>query len=121
MKILGFPQYILDELKVYQPGDCDIIKKFFHDTDMEYVKNARFSILYYGLRAAASDGELHQKELEAIQNLAKKLNVSEEELQNIISFINEENKLIEKRAKTIFPNGLGTLLKVYDEKFLENK
>lgn len=121
MKILGFPQNVIDELKVYRPGDSGVIEKFFDDTDMEYVKNARFSILYYGLRAAASDGELHQKELEAIHNLAKKLNVSAEELQNIISFIAEENQLIEKRAKTIFPNGLGTLLRVYDEKFLQNK
>ena len=68
-------------------------------------KIARFTILYYGLRAASADGELHPKELEAIHKLAKQLNVSEEEVQQIRSLINEENKLIEKRAKTIFPDG----------------
>jgi hypothetical protein len=88
---------------------------------MEYVKNARFSILYYGLRAASADGELHAKELEAVHKLAKKMNVSDEQVQQIRSFIDEENKLIEKRAKTIFPDGLGQLLRVYDEKFLQNK
>ena len=53
---------------------------------------ARFSILYYGLRAAAADGELHAKEREAVCKLAKKLNVSDEEVQQIYSLIDEENK-----------------------------
>lgn len=97
-----------------------MIMKFFDDADMEYVKHARFSILYYGLRAASADGELHPKELEAIYKLAEKINVSKEKVQEILSFIAEENKLIEKRAKTIFPDGLNNLLRVYDEKFLQN-
>ncbi len=121
MKNLGFPQNVLDELKVYQPGDSDIVEKFFHDTDKTYVEKARFSILYYGIRAAAADGELHAKEIEAIYKLAKRINVSDEQVQQIRSFIDEENKLIEKRAKTIFPDGLDVLLQVYDEKFLQNK
>ena len=92
MKYWGFPQYIIDELKVYQPGDSNIVEKFFDDTNEEYVKMARFSILYYGLRAAAADGELHAKEREAVCKLAKKLNVSDEEVQQIYSLIDEENK-----------------------------
>ena len=88
---------------------------------MEYVKKARFSILYYGLRAASADGELHSKEREAVRKLARKLNVSDEQLQQIHAFIDEENKLIEKRAKIIFPDGLDVLLEVYDEKFLQKK
>lgn len=108
-------------MKVYQPGDSDIIEKFFNETDKEYVKHARFSILYYGLRAASADGDLHPKELEAIYKLAEKINVSKGEVENIRSFIDEENKLIEKRAKTLFPDGLDNLLRVYDESFLQNK
>ena len=64
---------------------------------MAYVKIARFTILYYGLRAASADGELHPKELEAIHKLAKQLNVSKEEVQQIRSLINEENKLIDEQ------------------------
>jgi hypothetical protein len=120
-KILGFPQNIIDELKVYQPGDCDIVKKFLDDTDVDYVKKARFSVLYYGLRAASADGELHPKEYQAIFELAKKLNVTDEQIQQIRSFIEEEKKLMEKRTKTIFPDGLDVLLQVYDETFLQNK
>lgn len=120
-KNLGFPQNILDEIKVYQPGNSEIVGKFFDDADMEYVKKARFSILYYGIRAASADGELHAKELEAIHKLAKRLNVSDEQVQQIHSLIDEENKLAERRAKIIFPDGLDDLLQVYDEKFLQNK
>ncbi|CAF0842855.1 unnamed protein product [Adineta steineri] len=119
--VCGFPQNIIDELKVYQPGESDIVEKFFQDMDMEYVKQARCSILYYGIRAASADGELHAKELEAIYKLAKKVNVSDEQVQQIRSFVDEENQIIEKRAKTIFPDGLDVLLKVYDEKFVQNK
>ena len=93
----------------------------FQDTDMEYVKKARFSILYYGIRAASADGELHAKERDAVSKLAKRLDVSDEELQQIHLFVDEENKLIEKRAKIIFPDGLDVLLKVYDEKFVQKK
>ncbi len=64
---------------------------------------------------------LMAKEIEAIYKLAKRINVSDEQVQQIRSFIDEENKLIEKRAKTIFPDGLDVLLQVYDEKFLQNK
>ena len=85
------------------------------------MQKARFSILYYGLRAAAADGELHPKECEAAFELAKKLNVSDEQVQQIRSFIDEENKLIEKRAKIIFPDGLDVLLRVYDETFVQTK
>lgn len=88
---------------------------------MEYVRQARFSILYYGLRAASADDELHEKELEAVFQLAEKLNVSKEQVAEIRSFIDEENKLIEKRAKTLFPDGLEKLLDVYDKKFLQEK
>jgi len=56
------------------------VEKFFHDTDKTYVEKARFSILYYGIRAAAADGELHAKEIEAIYKLAKRINVSDEQV-----------------------------------------
>lgn len=102
-------------------GDSDVISAFFNEADAEYVQQARNSILYYGLRAASADGELHPKELEAVYALAERLDVSKEQVQKIRSLIDEENKLLEKRVKTIFPDGLSTLLRVYDEKFLQNK
>lgn len=106
---------------MYQPGDSDVVGHFFDDADKDYVKNARFSIIYYGLRAASADGELHSKELEAVHNLAKKIKVSKEEVDQILSLIDEENQLTKKRAKIVFPDGLDNLLRVYDEKFLQNK
>ena len=71
-----------------------ILQRNFLMTRMKnmWKKTARFSILYYGLRAAAADGELHAKEREAVCKLAKKLNVSDEEVQQIYSLIDEENK-----------------------------
>jgi hypothetical protein len=59
-------------------------------------------IIFNGLRAAAADGELHEKEVEAIYSLAKNLGVSDEKAQQARELVDDEDKLRQKRVKVLF-------------------
>ena len=99
----GYPQELLNEFQKYEPGQSSDVKKYFQDVDLPYVKRSRLSIIYYGLRAAAADGELHPKEIEAIYDLAKQLGINDEQLQQIRAMCDEEEKLRNKRGRFLFP------------------
>ncbi|CAF1349414.1 unnamed protein product [Rotaria sp. Silwood1] len=101
----GYPQELLNKFQTYEPGHSSEVKKYFQDVDLPYVQRSRLSIVYYGLRAANADGELHEKEIEAIHALAKQLGVTDDQLQQMRAICDAEDKLREKRAKLLFPEG----------------
>ncbi len=107
---IGHPQELLDELETYQPGNSTDVKKYFQDADLPYVQMSGMGIISNGLRAAAADGELHEKEIEAIYALAKKLGISDEKVQQVRELVDDEQKLRQKRVKVLFPQSLDTIL-----------
>ena len=79
------------------------MKKYFQDADLPYVQTSGMGIIFNGLRAAAADGELHEKEVEAIYALAKTLVITTEQVQKVQSLCDEEAKLRQKRLQLLVP------------------
>lgn len=105
----------MDELKTYQPGTSQDTDKFFKDKDLPYVKMCRMGVIYNGFRAAAADGELHAKEFAAIRTVAKKLGLTDEQVNQVHSLYEEENALRHKRASILFPGGFDDVLSEFDK------
>jgi len=70
----------------------------------------QLTLIYDGYRAAAADGELHPKEVEAINNLGRKLGITEEQLKQIHDLFVEEIQLRQKRVQLLFPKGADVAL-----------
>ncbi len=69
------------------------------------------SLIYNGVRAASTDGELYQKEVEAIRTLGKKFDLTEEKIQQVHLLTEEDVNLRHKRVKVLFPEGFNHHLK----------
>jgi len=108
---------VIDELRAYQAGtDSDVFKRLVADVDKNYVKMTRRSIIYNAIRAAGADGVLHKKEVEAIYDLAKHLDVTAEQVRQVQDLYEEEQKMREKRIAILFPQGFDALLNAFDER-----
>ena len=83
--------------------------------NQNYVKLTRRSMIYNAIRAAGADGELHEKEIKTIYDFAKYLDVTDEQVREVQDLYEEEQKMREKRAAVLFPNGFGAVLKAFDE------
>ena len=105
MCFLGAPQEKLDQLKNYKPGQSEDVKHLLQDTDVTYAKVSRSALIYHGFRAANADMDLHPKEAEAIRNLAKKLGLTDEQIEEIRLLAEEDEKLRQKRARITLPGG----------------
>jgi hypothetical protein len=97
---------MVDQLKTYKPGQCEYVKHLFTDLDQPFAQVARLSLLYNAFRAAsAATGELPSSKLKAIQAFGKKLNLTDEQVEQCRAAADDFVKLQQKRAKIIFPEG----------------
>jgi hypothetical protein len=107
---------LINELRTYQPGpDTKIFQTLLADHNQDYVKLTRRSIIYNAIRAAGADGELHEKEIKAIYDLAKHLEVTPEQVRQVQDLYEEEQQMREKRIKILFPQGFETVLNAFDQ------
>ncbi|CAF3403515.1 unnamed protein product [Rotaria sp. Silwood2] len=103
---IGSPKTVIDELQTYQPkGMAGVLKTFHAESGHSNGIHRQLSLIYDGFRAAGADGELHPKEVEAINELAKALQVNEATVKQLYELYkeNQQNRL--NRLKIIFPNG----------------
>ena len=108
---------MIDELQAYQPSSSsETFKALQTDIDQNYVKLTRRSIIYNAIRAAGADGDLHAKEIEAIYDFAKNLDVTAEQVREVQDLYEEEQKLRKKRIAILFPNGFEAVLNAFEEK-----
>ncbi len=72
---------MIDELQKYQITDSEKAINFFQtDSDTPCVKHLQLVFIYNGCRTAAVDQELHPKDLEVINWIARKLGITDEQI-----------------------------------------
>ena len=108
----------IEELQAYQPERCERVLDLFQDLDVTSPTVSRTGLIYNGFRAASADGELHEKELQAIRILAKKLDLTDEQIEQCRLLTEEDEKLRRKRAKILFPEGFDNFLTHFTEQYL---
>lgn len=81
------------------------------------MKNSAISLVYFAFRAAAADGVLHPKEVQAIAALGKRLGVNDEKIEEIRALCAEEEQFRQKRVSVLFPTGVHTSIKAYADHF----
>jgi hypothetical protein len=114
--IIGNPEELINELRAYQPGsNTEMFKKLLEDRDKDYVKLTRRSIIYNSIRASGADGVLHEKELQAIYDLAKNIDVTPEQVKEVQELYEEEQKMRENRIAILFPDGFGTAVDAFEQ------
>jgi len=109
----GYPQSIIDDIpkmcKAAEakslPKDAINLKEVLTTGAQKNVASHRcLLVVYDSIRAASADG-LCESELTAIDNVAKSLGLSSEELHNIHVLVEKEEKLKEERIKLLCPGG----------------
>jgi hypothetical protein len=108
---VGVSQEMMNKLQTYQPD----INKVSPNGNLLHVKKTRMGIIYNVFRTLGVNHKLHRTELDAIHIAAKKLGVTEEQVQQIQSLLEEEDKLREKRASILFPQGFNVCLTEYQK------
>jgi hypothetical protein len=72
---------VIDELQKYQITDSEkAINIFQTDSGTPYVKHLQLVFIYNGCRTTAVDQELHPKDLEVINEIARKLGITDEQI-----------------------------------------
>jgi uncharacterized tellurite resistance protein B-like protein len=67
-------------------------------------------LIYNALKAAGADGDIHEKEFQAITAFAKNLGVNQEQIEKVQALYNNDIKLRKKRATILIPQSLNTVL-----------
>jgi uncharacterized tellurite resistance protein B-like protein len=107
---VGATQDILDKFQTYQAD----MNNLFQNLDVPHVKKIRMSIIYNLFRMLNTDRQIRSEEMKAIYIRAKKLDVTEEQVQEIQNLY-EEEELCPKRASLLFPRGFNDVLIEYQK------
>lgn len=108
---IGYSDEVILQIAKYDPTrDKEGIQILQSDMDEDYVKLSRLSLIYNAFRAAGADGEIHEKQAEAISALGRRLGATIEEIQKVRLLYDEEIQLRKKRAAVLVPKRLNTVL-----------
>ncbi|CAF1304948.1 unnamed protein product [Rotaria sp. Silwood1] len=112
--IRGVKQEELDILKQYKIGSEDTTAIFNNDSKLKIAEHFQAELIYDGLRAAAADGALKTRELDAIDALAKKLGMTDEKFQELLELYRQEEEHRQKRIALLFPKTYAEAIKAID-------
>lgn len=104
----------LDELKKYKPS-TENIDTVIQNMDLTLVDMSGLSLVYNGFRAASTDGELQEKEVEAIYATGKKLGLSTEQIDEVRKVFDAEMAVRKQRTAVLFPKGFNTFVTCINE------
>jgi hypothetical protein len=90
-------------LKDYKLGSENSTAIFNNNSKLKTAEHFQAELIYDGFRAAASDGPLKSREIDAISAVAKHLGMSDEKFQQILALYKEEEELRQKRIAFLFP------------------
>ena len=108
---IGYQDDVIQQIEAYKPAESkEGVTILEHEINRDYVKLNRLSLIYNAFRAAGADGIVHEKEAEAICALGKKLGATDEQIQQVQVLYDDEVKLRKKRATTLVPKSLDTVL-----------
>jgi hypothetical protein len=114
---LGLNTEELDHLKDYKLNSEDSTTPFNSESTLKVAEHFRADLIYNGLRAAAADGALKQREIDAIAALAKKMGINDEKFQAILGIYKEEEEERQKRIALLFPKSYGEAMKAIDKHY----
>lgn len=97
----GAPDSLLKELETY-PADEDINEIVAGTLATNKSKRA---VIYFAIKAAASDGEYNDKEKEAVRKSATAMGISEAVIKQIEDLYAREEQLKQERIDLCFPEG----------------
>lgn len=110
---LGATQEVLDKLQTYQPSlsnRIEVVYEYFH---LPHVQKTRMAIIYNIFRILGVDHKINPKQLEGIYTVAKKLDMTDEQIQQIQNMYEEEKTLREKRASLLYSHGFDEVINEY--------
>ena len=111
---LGLLKQELDALKDYKVGSENSTANFNNNSKLKLAEHFQGELIYDGFRAAAADGPLKPREVEAISAVAKYLGMTDEKFQAILDLYKEEEELRQKRIAFLFPKPYGETIKAID-------
>ncbi len=114
---LGLSQEELDVLKEYKLGSEDSTAIFNNNSKLKTAEHFQAELIHNGLRAAAADGALKPREIDAITSLAKKLGITDEKFQEILELYKEEDEERHKRIAFLFPKTYAEAIKAIDKHY----
>lgn len=102
---------LLENLRAYQPNPT----RDLADLDLPHVRKTRMGIIYNLFRMFGGDRTITPKEMKLIYMFGKQLDVSDEQLVQLQSLYEEEEKLRKRRAALLFPHGFNDALTEYQK------
>ncbi|CAF2078258.1 unnamed protein product [Rotaria magnacalcarata] len=115
--IRGVSHDDLEVLKKYQIGSEDSTAIYNNDSKLKSAEHFQAELIYDGFRAAAADGTLKTREIDAISALAKKLGMTDEKFQEILTLYKEEEEHRQKRIEVLFPKSYADAVKAIDKHY----
>lgn len=110
---VGNSKDIIDELETYQPVlNSEFFPNILSDHDQNDVK---LSLVYNAIRAIGSDGDFNEEQFQSIYHLAKYLDITHQQVQQLQHLYQEEQQIRQKRIKILFPQGFDSALSAFDE------
>ena len=97
----GAPEALLEELESY-PATEDIVD--IVGSTLATNKSRR-AVVYFAIRAASSDGDYSELEKVAIRKIAKSMDISETEAEQLEDLVRREDELKAERIRRCFPDG----------------
>ncbi|OLT59084.1 hypothetical protein [Moorena bouillonii] len=97
----GAPESLLKELETY-PANEDISEVV---TSNNVISKGRRGVIYFAIKAAASDAEYAEGEKATIRKMAKAIDISEEVVKEIEDLCLEEERIKQKRISLCLPEG----------------
>ncbi|UJR08926.1 hypothetical protein I4U23_013178 [Adineta vaga] len=113
----GVGQEELDALKEYKLKAEDSTAVFSSESKLKIGEHFQAELIYNGLRAAAADGALKQREIDGISAIAKKLGIPDDKFQAILALHKEEEDERQKRIAFLFPKPYGETIEAIDHHY----
>jgi len=101
-------------LKDYKLGSENTTIIFNNNSKLKTAEHFQAELIYDGFRAAAADGPLKTREIDAISAVAKHLGMPDEKFQALLAIYKDEEELRQKRIAFLFPKTYGEAVKAID-------
>jgi uncharacterized tellurite resistance protein B-like protein len=111
---LGVSQEEIDVLQKYKLGSENSTAIFNNTSKLKTAEHFQAALIYDGFRAAAADGPIKPREIDAISAVAKYLGMPDAKFQELLALYKEEEELRQKRIAFLFPKSYGETIKAID-------
>jgi hypothetical protein len=111
---LGLTTDEINVLKGYKLGSENSTAIFNNNSKLKTAEHFQAGLIYDGFRAAAADGPIKPREVDAISAVAKFLGMADTKFQELLALYKEEEELRQKRIEFLFPKTYAETIKQID-------